>query len=82
MLGQSDPFENLAVLSSHGYLGGDFDSFLARYDKEGNLLWSQSSGLPGNDFIVGLAALDETSFTLVGNRKTGGGLVHIFPKLA
>ena len=73
MLGQSDPFAKLAVLSSGGNEGGNFDSFLARYDREGNLLWAQSSGLPGNDFPVDLAALDANSFMLLGNRKTGSG---------
>lgn len=73
MLGQSEPAGQLALLSPTNYSGEGFDSFLARYDENGSLLWAQNSGLSGNDFLVGLVHSGENNATLLGNRKVDGG---------
>jgi hypothetical protein len=70
LLGQSDPSANLAVLYSSSE--GDFDSFIARYNHDGELLWAQSSGYYGSDFILGIVADDTSGAFIIGNRKIDG----------
>jgi hypothetical protein len=72
-LGQRNPFKKLAIFTKSNLIGDGFDSFIARYDVEGNLLFAQSSSLPGSDFLVSFAAAGEEDFTFVGNRRIDGG---------
>lgn len=52
----------------------NFEGFLGRYDNEGNLLWAQTSGFVGNDFIVSGAKDTAEVAYILGNRKVDGGL--------
>ena len=70
LLGQSDPFADLAVLYSPS--DGDFDSFVARYNQDGELLWAQSSGYYGSDFILDIVEDDTSGAFILGNRKIDG----------
>jgi len=81
LLGQSDPFAKLAMLPASSEEMQNFDSFLARYDADGNLLWSQTSGYFGNDFIVGLVGQDAQSTLVLGNRKVGGSFGPFLTKV-
>ena len=69
-LGRADLSANLAVLYSSSE--GDFDSFVARYNQDGELLWAQSSGYYGSDFILDIVADDTSGAFILGNRKIDG----------
>ena len=70
LLGQADLSADLAVLYSSDE--GDFDSFVARYNQDGELLWAQSSGYHGNDFILGIVEDNAAGAFILGNRKIDG----------
>lgn len=69
LIGQSDPFTDSALLAPYAETSHDFDSFLARYDENGSLIWAQSSGFMGNDYAVDVVTDANNSLLLLGNRK-------------
>jgi hypothetical protein len=71
----------LALFTQPNLQGNEFDSFIARYDSAGNLLFAQSSSLPGSDFLVGMTATGEDDFTILGNRKIDGGFGPYLSKI-
>ena len=72
LLGQDDVFADSALLAPAGSEQENFDSFIARFDENGSLIWAQSSGFAGNDFAVDLAADQNGALLLLGNRKVDG----------
>jgi len=80
-LGQRKLIHKLAMFTKSNLLGNEFDSFIARYDSAGNLLFAQSSSLPGSDFLVGMTATGEDDFTILGNRKIDGGFGPYLSKI-
>ena len=71
----------LALLPPDTAEGVNFEGFLARYDKDGNIMWAQTSGMPGDDFSVALASDASGSAFLLGNRIIGGGFGPYLSKL-
>jgi hypothetical protein len=59
----------------------NFESFVARFDQDGKLLWAQSSGFRGNDFPLGLTPGGQEHTFLLGNRKLSRGFGPFLEKL-
>jgi hypothetical protein len=49
---------------------GGLDAFLAKYDADGNLLWTRQLGVPGNDYSSGIA-LDSAGNCYIGGSTSG-----------
>ena len=71
----------LALLPPDTSEGVNFEAFLARYDEGGDIVWAQTSGMPGDDFSVALARDAEGGAFLLGNRIIGGGFGPYLSKL-
>ena len=80
-LGQSTPTGKLAQFTGEGDAVKNFDSFLARYDENGNLLWAQESGFSGNDFLMDQVLDGQDNLIILGNRKIDGGFGPYLSKI-
>ena len=69
-----------AVLTNAGD-DENYESFLAKYDGKGNLMWAQTSGMIGNDFSLDLISLDTDFALLLGNRNIDGGFGPYLAKI-
>lgn len=81
LLGQGEHNLDLAMLISDEDGEQNFDSFLARYDKDGNLMWAQNSGYAGNDFLVDIIAVSNNEAFILGTRNNDGGIGPFLEKI-
>lgn len=79
LIGQSDPFLDSAMLTNNEV---NFDSFIARYDENGSLLWAQNSDFIGNDYLHSMISDESGSVVLLGNRKIDGSFGPFFSKVS
>ena len=78
----SGPFINIGDTTLNN--NGDFDIFVAKYNPQGELLWAQSFGGPGGDYIIQMCEDEQDNIYISGGFKsdeiTFGN--YTFPNLA